>query len=188
MYILRSGFGQYPLCRSNDNAVAFFFGVFQISLSAPGVCFPEFSVTRLTANAFALSEWVSKCCKAFTLPHLPSCVAFTIRAWSRFTVRLAFCQSMAFQFTLLCEVAPAIVAVICFTFVCRFAKLSRNGRPCESLPTFVWNDVADALAQSLFVPLQDDFRFFHFPLPAVLSACLAACFPRGSTTGLPRSA
>ena len=51
----------------------------------PGVFLPWFSVTRLTANAFPLKEWVSRRCKAFTLPHLPSCVAFTIRAWSRRT-------------------------------------------------------------------------------------------------------
>lgn len=70
----------------------------------------------------------------------------------------------------------------------RFIKLSRNERPGGSLPTFVWDDVADVLAQSLFVPLQDDFRFFHVPLPAVLLAGLATSFPRGKTTGLPRSA
>ena len=46
---------------------------------------PWFSVTRLTASALPLNEWVSRCCKALTLPHLPSCVAFTIRAWRRRT-------------------------------------------------------------------------------------------------------
>src|SRR5438128_6997427 len=39
----------------------------------------------------------SKRCSAFTLPHLPSCVAFTMRVWSRFTFRLAWYQSMACQ-------------------------------------------------------------------------------------------
>ena len=46
-----------------------------------------FSVTRLTANALPLNEWVSSHCKAFTLLWQPSCVAFTIRACSRLTCR-----------------------------------------------------------------------------------------------------
>ena len=53
-------------------AVVFFSGVFQVTPSTPGVRLPVFSVTRLTARALPLNEWVSKRCKAFTLPHLPS--------------------------------------------------------------------------------------------------------------------
>src|SRR5258708_29825903 len=87
-----------------------------MSLSTPGVVLPWFSVTRLTARALPLNEWVSKCCKAFTLPHLPSCVALTIRAWSRRTLLWAACQSMSCQpFTISWEAAPAgCSAVICF--------------------------------------------------------------------------
>ena len=70
----------------------------------------------------------------------------------------------------------------------RFIKLSRKGRPSGSRLTFVRDDVADVLAQSLFAPLQGDLRFFHSPLPAVPLARLAVCFPKGRTTGLPRSA
>lgn len=44
-----------------------------------------------------------------------SCVAFTIRAWSRPTFWLAVCQSMAFQSTFLYKDAPAVIAVICFS-------------------------------------------------------------------------
>ncbi len=44
------------------------------------------------------------------------------------------------------------------------------------------------LAQPLSVPLQNSLRFFHLPLPAVPSACLATHLPGGRTTGLPRSA
>ena len=44
------------------------------------------------------------------------------------------------------------------------------------------------MAQPLSIPLQNGFRFFHHPLPAVSSAHLTVCFPRGETTGLPRSA
>jgi len=32
-------------------------------------------------------EWVSRCCKARTLPHLLAFVACTIRTWSRRTLR-----------------------------------------------------------------------------------------------------
>ena len=56
-------------------ACAFLSGVSQMSLSTPGVFLPWFSVTRLTARALPLNEWVSRRCKALTLPHLPSCVA-----------------------------------------------------------------------------------------------------------------
>ena len=45
-----------------------------------GSLLPLFSVTRRTARALPLNEWVKSRCKAFTLPHLFSFVAFTIRA------------------------------------------------------------------------------------------------------------
>jgi hypothetical protein len=61
-------------------ALIFLCGVFQVTLSTPGVFFPWFSVTRLTARALPLNEWVKSRCKAFTLPHLFSFVAFTILA------------------------------------------------------------------------------------------------------------
>ena len=60
-------------------AWTFWVEVLQIWLSTPGVRLPTFSVTRLTARALPLNEWVSNRCKAFTLPQRPSCVAFTIR-------------------------------------------------------------------------------------------------------------
>jgi hypothetical protein len=93
----------------------FLCGVFQVTLSPPGVFLPWFSVPRRTARALPLNEWVSRRCRAFTLPHLPSCVALTIRAWSRRTWRWTADQSMARQFTSLWEAAPAnVFAVICF--------------------------------------------------------------------------
>src|SRR5712692_8562505 len=96
-------------------AVVFCPGVFQVSPSTPGVRLPVFSVTRRTARALPLNEWVSRRCSAFTLPHLPSCVALTIRAWSRRTVRWTVDQLMLCQFTSVWEAAPAnVFAVICF--------------------------------------------------------------------------
>src|SRR5437879_2429324 len=95
-------------------AVAFLRGVSHITLSTPGVRLPWFSVTRLTARALPLNEWVSNRCKALTLPHLPALVACTIRAWSRLTFRWALAQSMLCQFTEVRGAAPAVVtAVIC---------------------------------------------------------------------------
>jgi hypothetical protein len=57
-------------------------------------CVPDFSVTRLTAIALPLNERVSKRCKDLTLRHLHAFVAFTIRAWSRRTLRVTLYQSM----------------------------------------------------------------------------------------------
>src|SRR5262245_60590216 len=111
----RRGRERYPRCRSMLVAVAFLSGVSHTLLSTPGVRLPWFSVTRLTARALALNECVSSRCKALTLPHLPSLVACTIRAWSRLTFRWALAQSMLCQSTLLWGAAPAVVtAVICF--------------------------------------------------------------------------
>lgn len=72
-------------------------------------------------------------------------VAFTIRAWSRHTLRERECQSMAYHSVSTWEAAPAVVAsaVICFASSIRFAKLSREGRPPGSLPAFAWGDVVD---------------------------------------------
>src|SRR6266699_6743232 len=96
-------------------AFAFFSGVSQVTLSTPGVFLPWFSVTRLTARALPLNEWVSKRWRAFTFPHLPSCVALTIRAWSRRTLRWTACQSMSCQPWTIWKAAPAErSAVICF--------------------------------------------------------------------------
>ena len=62
-------------------------GVSQMTLSTPGVRLPSLLVTRLTATALPLNEWVSIHCKAFTLPQRPACVAFTIRSCNRLTRR-----------------------------------------------------------------------------------------------------
>src|SRR5919106_3266384 len=95
-------------------AHAFFSGVSQITPSTPGVLLPSLLVTRLTAIALPLNEWVSRCCKALTLPHLPSCTAFTRRAWSLRTVRCIVYQSMVCQASVGVESAPVGgTAVIC---------------------------------------------------------------------------
>src|SRR6266571_2083274 len=104
-----------PLRFSACTACVFFSGVSQISWSTPGVFLPLFSVTRRTARTLPLYEWVSRCCKACTLPHLLAFVACTIRTWSRRTLRWVACQSMAYHSAASRETAPtACAVVICF--------------------------------------------------------------------------
>src|SRR3984893_11312257 len=76
---LRSGRVEYPRLFNDAIALVFAAGVFHVTLSTPGVFLPLFSVTRFTANARPLNEWVSSHCRAFTLLWRPACTAFTIR-------------------------------------------------------------------------------------------------------------
>src|SRR5262245_7712618 len=96
-------------------AHAFFAGVSHTISSTPGVLLPSLVVTRFTANALPLNEWVSRCCKARTLPHRLACTAFTIRAWSLRTCRGTAYQLMACHAVGRSESAPVSVAtaVIC---------------------------------------------------------------------------
>src|SRR5262245_6737581 len=64
----------------------------------------------------------------------------------------------------------------------RVVRCSREERPDGSLPAFVWGDVA--VAQPLSTPLQGGVRFFRPPVPAALSASLAARFPWRECDGL----
>jgi hypothetical protein len=97
---------------------------------------------------------------------------FTIRAWSLRAVHRS-------------ESAPVSVttAVICL--------LSLRGWP-RSLVRQDQTDVSSLSrgvmlpeAQPLSIPLQDGLRFFHPPMPARLSARLAAHFPLRETYGVP---
>jgi len=145
---------------------------------------PSFSVTRLTARALPLNEWVRRGCKARTLPPLSACIAFTIRAWSRRTVRCTAYQSMVCHATVEWESAPVRVAtaVICL--------LSCGGYP-NSLVMKDQRDVSPLSrevmlrwAQPLSTPLQDGLRFFPPPIPARPWAHLAARFPSRETYGV----
>src|SRR5438477_8956179 len=59
------------------------------------------------ARARPLNERVSRETRALTLFHLPSATAFTIRAWSRRTVRQTLLQSMECQSGVWLGAAPA---------------------------------------------------------------------------------
>lgn len=71
MYTRLSGRGLYPRFLSDNTASDLVSGVDQIAPSTPGVHLPWFSVTRFTAKALPLSEWMSKRCNAFALRRLP---------------------------------------------------------------------------------------------------------------------
>src|ERR1700738_115382 len=112
----RSGRAEYPRLFNDAIALVFALDVFQVSLSTPGLFLPLFSVTRLTANARPLTEWVSSHCRAFTLLWRPACCVFTIRVCSRLTCRWTWAQLMP------SHVKPegaraCVAALICFPSV-----------------------------------------------------------------------
>jgi len=175
-------------------ALIFLRGVFQVTLSTPGVFLPWFSVTRLTARALPLNEWVKRRGLALTLPHLFSCVAFTILAWSRRTVWLTFCQSMACQSVTPWKDVPVaspsgdgslagIAAVICFSSLGRLVKGSRDERPCGSLHVFTWGDVAPSIR-----PITERLSLFPHSFTRHPFGLLTVSYPMlGKMTGLPCS-
>src|SRR5262249_7587614 len=65
-------------------------------------------------KALPLNEWVSRCCRARTLPHRPACVACTIRAWSRRTSRSTCRQGMVCQSVGLWGAAPGAMPAPAF--------------------------------------------------------------------------
>src|SRR6202158_6300149 len=75
---LRRGKGEYPRLFNDAIALVFATGVFHVTLSTPGVFLPLFSVTRFTANARPLNEWVSSHCTAFTLLWRRARTAFSL--------------------------------------------------------------------------------------------------------------
>jgi len=83
------------------------------------------------------------------------------------------------------EVVGDRTSVVCCHLLCLLNPLvrcSRDERPDGSLPAFAWGDVAEA--QPLSRPLQAGVRFVRPPVPAALSAGLAACFPSWERYGL----
>jgi len=110
---------------------------------------PRFSVTRLTAKALPLNEWVSSHCRAFALLCLPSCVAFTIRVCSPLTWRWTSAQLMPRHAT--SEGAHAhVAAFICFPPVKRVLK------------TLLWRETLRKSArfrvECYFNPYPSDYR------------------------------
>jgi len=171
-------------------ALAFWLGIVQISLSTPDVFLPWFSVTRFTASALPLNEWVSRRWRTLTFPHLPAFVAWTIRIWSRRTLVWAAFQLMESHSSSTRETAPASVpvwagvfAAICFVpfSVCQIfsswktrwkSACFRTGGYCPPYPPYYW--VAFAFSILLY--------------PQLYRLSLRSAFPVGRATDLPRSA
>src|SRR5215471_4844559 len=142
-------------------AILFSSGSFQVTLSTPGVFLPWFSVTRLTARALPLNEWVSKCCKACTLCHLPAFAPRTIPASSRRTFSLTVFHGMECQSIKMWETAPAedsAVIGIAPLIGSSSALVHPHRREVSSLSRRV-------ISQPVSVPLQDGVRFFPPPYP-----------------------
>ncbi len=160
-------------------------GLSRVTLSTPGVFLPWFSVTRRTARALPLNEWVSRCCKACTLCHLPAFVALTIRACSRRTVSLTVFQWMECQSVERWETAPAeCSAVICIAPLIGSSRSLVHPHRREVCPLS-----RRVMLQPVSAPLQDGIRFFPPPYPHRHWLALRLSYlPCGrSDTGLPRS-
>ena len=169
----RRGSALYPRRLSDKTALNLSSGVFHKTWSTPGVCFPLFSVTRLTANAFAANERVSSRCNTFILPVLPSRNAFAIRNWSFLT--LFEYTDHGIQLHDSCNGSLGAHASRAFFCVPKFERPPRfscEERPVGSGPAFTVGD------GTLSFPLQKGLCFFRHPLPACVSAGLAASFPR----------
>src|SRR5215510_6595270 len=175
-------------------AAAFCFGRSQVMPSTPGVRLPRFSVTRRTAKALPLNEWVSRCCRALTLPHLPACVAFTIRAWSRRTVCLTRCQSMACHSTVSWEAAPATFSAwaVSVVVICLASSVGWPGDLVTKDQTEVCPLSRGVISLSEGNPYPSDYRSAFassvFLYPQHYRRPLRPAFPDGSATGLPSSA
>src|SRR5437870_6928437 len=106
-------------------------------------------------------------------------MAFTIRAWSRRTLRQTFCQLMACQPEATSGAAPASVAAADISAclpesVGQDSLVTKDQREvCRLSP---WGDLA-AEAQPLSAPLQNGIRLLPPPLPAAPKAPLAVRFP-----------
>lgn len=120
-------------------AANFSVGVSQSCRSTPAVLLPEFSITRLTARARALNEWVSQRCKAFTLRHWPACVAFAKRCCMTFTFLCTRCQSMLIQSSGAREVAePVFLGLITFMLILCEARRTHVTPKGWCVPSGVW--------------------------------------------------
>src|SRR3546814_384549 len=69
-------------------------GVLHVWRSTPGVFRPRFSVTRFTANAFALVDLVRSRCSERTLRHSPAFAAFAMRACNLATTLCTDCHGI----------------------------------------------------------------------------------------------
>src|SRR5262249_47352620 len=183
----RSGCGWYPSRRRVLKAVDLASGVFQRPPSTPGVFAPELLTARKRARARPLNEGVSRSTRALTLFHLPSATAFTIRAWSRRTVRQTFFQSMECQSGVHSGAAPASISAADISAylpwsVGRGSLVTEHSR--EVSPLSRRGDVLGGRIPPLSGRLPSGIGFLPHPSSAASSAYFAVSLPlRGGQRG-----
>src|SRR6202044_3783308 len=104
-----------------------------------------------------------------TLFHLPSAMAFTIRAWSRRTVHQTFFHSMECQSGVRSGAAPAGISAADIS-ACLPLSVGQGSLVMEHLreisPLSRRGDVVRGRTHPLSDPLQTDLRFLPHPFPA----------------------
>ena len=168
-------------------ARACFSGVFQSCPSPPGVFLPSLFVTRCTARALPLNEWVRRCCRARTLPHRPACTAFTIRAWSLHRPVDGIPVNGMPGSRASGECTSQCCHRCHLPSLCRkLATISCDARPDGRLPAGAWGHVARALNP---YPLHYSVAFASSILlfPHACRLALRLAFPGGRRTGFPCS-
>src|SRR6516164_1255878 len=186
MYTRRSGCGWYPRRRRAAKAADLASGVFQRTPSTPAVVAPELLTTRKMARARPPNECVSRWTRALTLFHLLSATAFTIRAWSRRTVRQAFFHSMECQSGARPGAAPAGIAAADIS-ACLPWSVGRGSlvteHPREVSPLSRRGDVVRGRTHPLSDPLRVGVRF----LPCILKGGRRMSHSKGTRGGRPSS-
>src|SRR3954449_10241699 len=139
------------------------------------------------AKARPPNECVSRWTRALTLFHLPSATAFTIRAWSRRTVRQTFSHSMECQSGVPPGAAPAGISAADIS-ACLPESVGRGSlvteHPREVSPLSRRGNVVRGRTHPLSGRLPAGVRFLPHPFPAVSSAPFAVGLPSRGGDGV----
>src|SRR4051812_37254014 len=139
------------------------------------------------AGARPPNERVSRETRALTLFHLPSATAFTIRAWSRRTVRQTFLQSMECQSGVRSGAAPAGISAADIS-ACLPLSVGQGSlvteHPRDVSPLSRRGDVVRGRTHPLSGRLPIGIGFFPHPSAAASSAFFAVRLPSRGDNGV----
>jgi len=153
---LRRGRGLYPRRFNRSTASRRLSGESHSSRSTPAVRAPWFCVTRRTACNLADNVRVNIRCKAFTLRHLPSRVAFAIRICIPLTFRSTRRQSTACQSSGAWESADPVFRLDTFMLLSYLEKSPSRRRISPSgVDTPRWETTNTSVRAHAPVPNQD---------------------------------